>query len=71
MKCCLCCGETNSPQFVSIKVAFFSLWKKLLTYSSVQNYGALIYLFTPGNFAEKRVLKLVEPFSGHCLAVKR
>ena len=26
--------------------------------------------FAPENFAEKRVLKLVEPFSGHCLAKK-
>ena len=26
--------------------------------------------FTPGDFAEKRVLKLVEWFSGHCLAIK-
>ena len=26
--------------------------------------------FTPGDFAEKRVLKLVEWFSGHCRAIK-
>ena len=26
--------------------------------------------FTPGDFAEKRVLKLVEQFSGHCGAIK-
>ena len=26
--------------------------------------------FAPGDFAEKRVLKLVEWFSGHCRAVK-
>ena len=26
--------------------------------------------FAPGNFAEKRALKLVEPFSGHCGAMK-
>ena len=26
--------------------------------------------FAPGNFAEKRVLKLVEWFSGHCCAIK-
>ena len=25
--------------------------------------------FAHGNFAENRVLKLVEPFSGHCLAI--
>ena len=26
--------------------------------------------FAPGNVAEKRVLKLVERFSGHCRAIK-
>ena len=26
--------------------------------------------FAPGDFAEKRVLKLVEHFSGHCRAVE-
>ena len=26
--------------------------------------------FTPGDFAEKRVLKLVKWFSGHCHAIK-
>ena len=26
--------------------------------------------FAPGNFAKKHVLKLVEPFSGHCRAMK-
>ena len=26
--------------------------------------------FAPGDFAEKRVLKLVERFSGHCGAIK-
>ena len=29
-----------------------------------------INLFAPGDFAEKRVLKLVEWFSGHCRAIK-
>ena len=27
--------------------------------------------FAPGDFAEKRILKLVEWFSGHCRAIKR
>ena len=26
--------------------------------------------FAPGNFAKKRVLKLVEQFSSHCLSIK-
>ena len=30
----------------------------------------LINPFAPGDFAEKRVLKLVEWFSGHCRAIK-
>ena len=35
---------------------------------SVSNY--YINQFAPGDFAEKRVLKLVEWFSGHCRAIK-
>ena len=30
----------------------------------------LVNPFAPGDFAEKRVLKLVEWFSGHCRAIK-
>ena len=30
----------------------------------------MINPFAPGDFAEKRVLKLVEWFSGHCRAIK-
>ena len=30
----------------------------------------LLNPFAPGDFAEKRVLKLVEWFSGHCRAIK-
>ena len=37
--------------------------------------GPLLFLiflnqFAPGDFAEKRVLELVEWFSGHCRAIK-
>ena len=32
--------------------------------------GLFINPFAPGDFAEKRVLKLVEWFSGHCRAIK-
>ena len=31
---------------------------------------ALVNPFAPEDFAEKRVLKLVEWFSGHCRAIK-
>ena len=34
-------------------------------------YTNIINPFAPGDFAEKRVLKLVECFSGHCCAIKR
>ena len=34
------------------------------------NDPRLINPFAPGDFAEKRVLKLVEWFSGHCRAIK-
>ena len=33
-------------------------------------YIPLINPFAPGDFAKKRVLKLVEWFSGHCRAIK-
>ena len=48
---------------------FFTL--EIATVVSPKLWYTYFYLFTPGNFAEKRVLKLVVPFSGHCLAVKR
>ena len=32
--------------------------------------GEWVNPFTPGDFAKKRVLKLVEWFSGHCRAIK-
>ena len=32
--------------------------------------GGQLNPFAPGDFAEKRVLKLVEWFSGHCRAIK-
>ena len=33
-------------------------------------YTSFFNPFAPGDFAEKRVLKPVERFSGHCLAIK-
>ena len=35
-----------------------------------RKYFFLINPFAPGDFAEKRILKLVEWFSGHCRARK-
>ena len=34
-------------------------------------YANIINPFAPEDFTEKRVLKLVEWFSGHCHAIKR
>ena len=38
--------------------------------TSNEDTGGLFNPFAPGDFAEKRVLKLVEWFSGHCRAIK-
>ena len=35
-----------------------------------RNKIIIVNPFAPGNFAKKRVLKLVEWFSGHCRAIK-
>ena len=44
-------------------VLLLELFEKFpLAYKTKQ---CIFKLFTPGNFAEKRVLQLVEPFSGH------
>ena len=37
---------------------------------TTQLFFSPIYPFAPGDFAEKRALKLVERFSGHCGAIK-
>ena len=41
------------------------MWTRWIT-----PFGELLNPFVPGDFAEKRVLKLVEWFSGHCRAIK-
>ena len=48
------------------------LFQILLTGSGALNilFYHLINPFAPGDFAQKRVLKLVEWFSGHCGAIK-
>ena len=38
--------------------------------TTLKNIIYTINPFAPGDFAEKRVLKLVEWFSGHCHAIK-
>ena len=46
------------------------LFKKLDRESTWCNYCHEVNPFAPGDFAQKRVLKLVEWFSGHCRAIK-
>ena len=48
-------------------VTFLSLFTVVKTLS---NCIYALNPFAPGDFAEKRVLKLVEWFSGHCRAIK-
>ena len=42
----------------------------LQCYSRAPVYCIVFNPFAPGDFAEKRVLRLVEWFSGHCRAIK-
>ena len=51
--------QISETSYIAAKVIFF---KKSLHESTNP--------FTPGNFAENHVLKLVEPFSGHRQAIK-
>ena len=51
------------------------LWHKLSFIKTVFQYSKteqknIINPFAPGDFAEKRILKLVKWFSGHCRAIK-
>ena len=53
------------------------LWSENKEYHSIFEQGLLNFLknntlnpFAPGDFAKKRVLELVEWFSGHCRAIK-
>ena len=69
-------------KFCSIFSAFFDnlsiLWKLQSFMTGVQSQSRKSVIFTfhgfnpfaPGDFPEKRVLKLVEWFSGHCRAIK-
>ena len=45
-------------------------WTHCLVYLDDIIWAITFNPFAPGNFANKRVLKLVEQFSSHCLAIK-
>ena len=57
-KCRIICCKKNVP---------FSHYAVIILIFGLQE---LINPFAPGDFAQKRVLKLVEWFSGHCRALK-
>ena len=60
-------GRTVSHYFILVIrkfIDFMSLFRHSVSFSFSVNP------FAPGDFAEKRVLKLVEWFSGHCCAIK-
>ena len=52
-------------------IAFSCRLKPHKSHQSLNMFkSCLVNPFAPGDFAEKRVLKLVEWFSGHCRAIK-
>ena len=59
-------------QFPLLNVAFVMLKCFVRLFFSLLKITGVTYLnpFAPGDFAEKRVLTLVEWFSGHCRAIK-
>ena len=74
--------EYQKPVFLTSRKFRFSLGnmppapcfivhqKAILPHQNVKFACHHINPFAPGDFAEKRVLKLVEWFSGHCRAIK-
>ena len=66
-------ARTNDHLFYKSAFLVFFFSKSCLkvggaAYSRVRLIHEFLRYFKKGNFAQKRVLKLVEPFSGHCLA---
>ena len=61
-------------KFSAIEVnIYISTQENLISQQSVStstSTSTLFNPFAPGDFAEKRVLRLVEWFSGHCCAIK-
>ena len=58
-------GEKSQDPLRETKIAPLAL-----DYESTRTHLDTINPFAPGDFAQKRVLKLVEWFSGHCRAIK-
>ena len=65
-------------QFLIAAISFVNDCKELKLEKNCINWPVLLIFepnwfinpFAPGNFAKKRILKLVEQFSGHCRAIK-
>ena len=57
---------------LSLSINYCMYFKDIIQYyyKFVNLLSCLLNPFAPGDFAEKRVLKLVEWFSGHCPAIK-
>ena len=58
---------TFSPDFALNSQIWLFYAEKWIFFKKL---GPLLNPFAPRDFAEKRVLKLVEWFSGHCRAIK-
>ena len=62
----------EQPQSIHAKVSAV-LWDVSSgkpAWNSIDLIGKMFNPFAPGDFAQKRVLRLVEWFSGHCRAIK-
>ena len=67
-------NQAQSGESLVVKILrffFYFLWVYyLLCFHVCQFIFQHFNPFAPGDFAEKRVLKLVKWFSGHCRAIK-
>ena len=59
--------QTFSPDFTLNRQIWLFYAEKWIF---LKKLGTLLNPFASGDFAEKRILKLVERFSGHCHAIK-
>ena len=68
------CNIKNSTIMMGNKTPLSLCFNDVVsTAFSSSNFSHIFFFFNPfapGDFAEKRVLKLVEWFSGHCRAIK-
>ena len=65
----MCYKETLGEQAIFLG-SYLNCVLHTATVSNFKSKSVQINPFAPGDFAEKRVWKLVEWFSGHCRAIK-